>query len=681
MSMVAAFANHIPGKKRYNPSNNNLKSPHNKQSGKRRKHEVQLPITPCEERIVSELKTNDVLVIVGETASGKTTQIPQYIYNAGLLAEGKCIAVTQPRRVATISLGRRVANEMGTKVGQLVGYCVRFEDKTSKDTRIKFLTDGMLLREAISKKNLKKYGVIILDEAHERTVNTDVLFGLLKKIQSQRVKTPLKLIIMSATLNADHFSKFFDSAKVLYIQGRQFPIKTLYSKVTQKDYAHASLVTALQIHQEMPPEGDILVFLTGQEEIEHGHKLLTECNACLPALVPKIAVFCLFGALPTSQQVGVFSRPPPGHRKIILSTNIAETSLTIRGLKYVVDSCRVKQKAFNPKVGMESLQVMPISKAQARQRQGRSGREGPGICYRMLTEAEYDALAEVETPEIQRCRLSTVILNLVNLGINNVFEFQWIDKPPEQTISSAVTDLVALDAMTGSRELELTPLGKSMAAFPLSPHYSKMIIKSRELSCSADMITLVALLSVDSIFYNPQNKSDITTAVRQKFYNRTSDHVTLVRVYKSAEENNFNPDWCQRHYLNLRALQTAANVRKQLKQICKKIGVPLITSKKWEENICSSLLFGLLDNVAVRQPDSTYVSLSNRQQAKLHPSSVLCQLPPESAPQMVVYDEMVLTSANYLRTCSVVEEGWYQRLVSAKGQDIGSSGVELGGAS
>ena len=668
MSMVAAAATDISSKKRLHPSNDKPKPSPNKYVGKRRKRNVQLPITSCESRIVSELKTNNVLVIVGETASGKTTQIPQYIYNAGLLAEGKCVAVTQPRRVATISLGRRVAAEMGAKVGQLVGYCVRFEDKTSKQTKIKFLTDGMLLREAISKKNLKKYGVIIVDEAHERTVNTDVLFGLLKKIQSQRVKTPLKLIIMSATLNADHFSKFFNSAKVLYIQGRQYPIKTLYSKVTQKDYAHASLVTALQIHQEMPPEGDILVFLTGQEEIEHGHKLLSECNGSLPALVPKIAVFCLFGALPTAQQVGVFAKAPPGHRKIILSTNIAETSLTIRGLKYVVDSCRVKQKAFDSKVGLETLQVKPVSKAQARQRQGRSGREGPGVCYRMITESEYDSLAEIETPEIQRCKLSTVILNLVNLGINDVFDFEWIDKPPAQTLSSAVADLKTLDAMTGSRYLELTPLGKSMAAFPLSPHYSKMIIKSRELSCSADMITLVALLSVDSIFYNPQNKSDITTAVRQKFYNRSSDHVTLVRVYKSAEENNFSPDWCQRHYLNLRALQTAANVRKQLKQICKKIGVPLITSKKWEENICSALLFGLLDNVATRQPDSTYVSLSNRQQAKLHPSSVLCQLSQDTAPEIVVYNEMVLTSANYLRTCSVVDQSWYQRLISLRGQ-------------
>lgn len=644
-------------------NNSNSKSTPVKQlPNKKRRRDKNLPISSCEKQIVNELHKNDVLIIVGETASGKTTQIPQFIYNGNILAEGKSIAITQPRRVATISLGRRVASEMGVKVGQEVGYCVRFENKTSSQTRIKFLTDGMLLREAVSKKNLKKYGVIIVDEAHERTVHTDVLFGLLKRIQAQRCKTPLKLIIMSATLNADHFSKFFNSAKVLYVQGRQYPIKTLYCKTEQKDYVHASLVTALQIHQECPPDGDILVFLTGQQEIEHGQKLLTECNTSLPALVPKIAVFCLFGALPTAKQVGVFARAPPGHRKIILSTNIAETSLTIRGVKYVVDSGRVKQKTFDSKVGLEKLQVCPISKAQARQRQGRSGREAPGVCYRILTEAEYDGFREVEIPEIQRCKLSTVLLSLLNLGVSDVFEFQWIDKPPEQTISSAVSELKALEAVTGTKLLELTPLGKSMASFPLSPQFSKLIIKSRDLSCSTDMVTLVSLLSVDSVFYNPHNKADITAAVRKKFHNSTSDHVTLIRVYKSAQENSFSPEWCQRHYLNLRALQTASNVRKQLKQICKKVGIALITNKKWEENVCKALLFGLFDNIAVRQPDSTYVSMSNRQEAKIHPSSVLCQRARESQPEMVVFNEMVVTSASYMRTCSVVDKSWFQHL-------------------
>ena len=670
--ITASSRSESGGMKRPAPSNgqnnnklHNKRLPPTQSANKKRKPNKNLPISSCEQSIVNELRNNDVLVIVGETASGKTTQIPQFIYNGGILAEGKSIAITQPRRVATISLGRRVASEMGVKVGQEVGYCVRFEDKTSKQTRIKFLTDGMLLREAISKKNLKKYGVIIIDEAHERTVHTDVLFGILKKIQAQRCKTPLKIIIMSATLNADHFSKFFNSAKVLYIQGRQYPIKTFYCKAEQKDYVHASLVTALQIHQESPPEGDILVFLTGQQEIEHGQKLLTECNACLPALVPKIALFCLFGALPTAQQVGVFAKAPPGHRKIILSTNIAETSLTIRGVKYVVDSGKVKQKTFDSKIGLERLQVCPISKAQARQRQGRSGREGPGFCYRILSEADYDALREVEIPEIQRCKLSTVLLSLLNLGVSDVFEFQWIDKPPEQTITSAVSELKVLDAVTGVKHLELTPLGKSMASFPLSPQYSKLIIKSRDLSCSTEMVTLVALLSVDSVFYNPHNKSDITAAVRKKFHNSASDHVTLIRVYKSAQENNFSPDWCQRHYLNVRALQTASNVRKQLKQICKKIGVPLITNKKWEENVCKSLLFGLFENVAVRQPDATYVCLSNRQEAKIHPSSVLCQYSRETQPEMIVFNEMVLTSANYMRRCTVVDKGWFQHLQAA----------------
>eukprot|EP00116_Pleurobrachia_bachei_P002579 sb/3462841/ len=616
-----------------------------------------LPIASARDAIVKELKEHNVLVIVGETASGKTTQIPQFIYNAaGLLSEGKGIAITQPRRVATISLACRVASEMGGKVGKTVGYTVRFEDKTSKETRIKFLTDGMLLREAMSKRNLKKYGVIIVDEAHERTVHTDILFGILKRIQSVRCKTPLKLIIMSATLDADHFSRFFNSAKVLYVQGRQFPITTVYCKTSQKDYAHASLVTALQVHQTKPIGGDILVFLTGQEEIEQGKKLLEECNKGLPAMIPKISVFCLFGALPTSQQVGVFSRPPAGHRKIILSTNIAETSLTIRGVKYVIDCGRVKQKTYNPKIGLESLQVCPISKAQGRQRQGRSGREGPGECYRILTETEWTSLREVEIPEIQRCKLSTVLLNLLSLGIGDVFEFEWIDKPTTQSIQDAVTELKELGAVTGVRELQLTDLGKKMAAFPLSPTFSRVIV----------------------------NEADIATAVRRRFTDPSSDHVTLIQVYRAAAENNFDPDWCSRHYLNVRSLRTAQNVRKQLKLICKKQGIQLTSSKKWKENIVRSLLYGFAGNVAHRQPDGSYVSVGNRQQGKIHPSSVLSSSNSDvinrdvTARDVIVFNEMVVTTATYLRTCSVMEKSWLQQQ-QGEGSHVEGGGGDVEG--
>ena len=622
------------------------------------KRRATLPISSGKNGIIAALKQHDVLIIVGETASGKTTQIPQYILNSKVLNPQKCIAVTQPRRVAATSLARRVAYELNTKVGDKVGYCVRFDEKTSKNTRIKFLTDGMLLREAMSHKNLKKYGAIIIDEAHERTIHTDILFGILKKIKQQRVKTPLKLIIMSATLDADHFSKFFNYAKVLYIQGREHPIKTYYCKAPQTDYVNSSLVTALQIHLENPLDGDILVFLTGQEEIESGQRILLECCKAMPLNSCKLSVLSLFGALPMSQQVEVFKPAPKGHRKIILSTNIAETSLTIRGVKYVVDSGRVKQKRFDPKIGLETLQVQLISKAQARQRQGRSGREGPGICYRLLTEEEFLKAREVTIPEIQRCQLSNILLNLLSLGISDVVNFEWIDKPAPECISAALRELHFLEAVFGSQTLALTAIGNIMAQFPLSPIYSRIIIKSRELMCSADMITLMALLSVDAIFYNPQNKMDLADAVRKRFYCSDSDHVTLVRIYKAAVECKFEKEWCARHYLNQRALVTASNVRKQLKTICKKHDIKVVSSTKWEENIRKALLYGQLHQVAKQQPDHSYISLSNKQQTKLHPSSVLVRS--NTRPSLVVYDEMIVTSSNFIRTVSAIEESWLE---------------------
>lgn len=372
-----------------------------------------LPIASAEKRLVEEVRKYDTLVVVGETGSGKTTQLPQFLFSAGFCHSEKVIGITQPRRVAAVTVATRVAEEASVRLGQEVGYTIRFEDATSRATRIKYMTDGMLLREALLDPLLHKYSVIIVDEAHERTVHTDVLLGLLKDVQKRRSLSvarrdeditmengksrqsvqeneqnmnencsslsksskvpqdtkvdPLKLVIMSATLDARGFSEYFGGAKAVYIQGRQYPVEIMYTYTAEPDYLDAALVTVFQIHME-EASGDILVFLTGQEEIESMERLLRERAAYLPEGMQNLSVVSIYAALPSEQQMQAFKPASVGYRKVILATNIAETSVTIPGIRYVIDPGLVKARSYNPRIGVESLIVMPISKAQALQR-------------------------------------------------------------------------------------------------------------------------------------------------------------------------------------------------------------------------------------------------------------------------------------------------------------------------
>ncbi|KAJ3069040.1 putative ATP-dependent RNA helicase dhr2, partial [Rhizoclosmatium hyalinum] len=353
-------------------------------------------------------------------------ELPQFLYEAGFAKKGM-IAITQPRRVAASSIARRVAQEVGVQLGNEVGYSVRFDDKTSHNTKIKYMTDGMLLRELLGDKLLSKYSVIILDEAHERTLRTDVLFGMVKGIQ--KVRQDLKIIVMSATLDAERFASYFDGAQTLFIPGRQFPVRVFNAIDRQEDYVDAALVATFQLHVDEPP-GDILVFLTGQEEIETIEKLLKEHIHELPPEAMQLLICPLFAAQPAAQQQKVFLPAPPGTRKVILATNVAETSITISGIRYIVDTGMAKVRAFNPKLGIESLAVVPISKASAMQRLGRAGREAPGCCYRLYTEEGFNSLAQVSEPEILRCNLANVLLTLKAAGVDNLMEFDFLDRPP-----------------------------------------------------------------------------------------------------------------------------------------------------------------------------------------------------------------------------------------------------------
>uniref|UniRef100_H3CT02 RNA helicase n=1 Tax=Tetraodon nigroviridis TaxID=99883 RepID=H3CT02_TETNG len=588
----------------------------------------QLPIYQAKPQLLSQLRTLHSAILIGETGSGKTTQIPQYLYEAGIGRQG-LIAVTQPRRVAAISLAGRVAEEKRTQLGKLVGYTVRFEDVTSAETKLKFMTDGMLLREAIGDPLLLRYTVVVLDEAHERTVHTDVLFGVVKTAQRRRrelSKVPLKVIVMSATMDVDLFSEYFNKSPVLYLEGRQHPIQIYYTKQPQSDYLHAALVTIFQIHQEAPPSHDILVFMTGQEEIEALARTCRDIAKHLPDSCGPMAVVPLYASLPPLQQLRVFQPAPKGCRKIILSTNIAETLLsTISRIKVYATPGMVKAKRFNPASGLEVL-AQRVSKAQAWQRAGRAGREDSGCCYRLYTEEEFDGLVPMTVPEIQRCNLAGVMLQLMALGIPDVMNFDFMSKPSPEAVHSAVEHLELLGAVERKDgQVQLTALGRKMASFPLEPRYAKTILLSPDYSCSVKILSIVSLLSVHTVPYNPPARRE-EVAGRPQEISSEGDHMTLL-IYRAFKKVSGNKSECRENFVNSRNMSLVKE-QAQLKDICLKIDASELSLHFQMEigGLRRSLANGMFLNADEQQrrascmPDGTHLALDTHQSAVLiHP--------------------------------------------------------------
>ncbi|XP_014880106.1 ATP-dependent RNA helicase DHX33 [Poecilia latipinna] len=617
----------------------------------------QLPIYQARTRLVNELRQLHNAIVIGETGSGKTTQIPQYLFEAGIGRQG-LIAITQPRRVAAISLAARVSEEKRTQLGKLVGYTVRFEDVTSPETKLKFMTDGMLLREAIGDPMLLRYTVVVLDEAHERTVHTDVLFGVVKSAQRRRRelnKIPLKVIVMSATMDVDLFSEYFNKSPVLYLEGRQHPIQIYYTKQPQSDYVQAALVSVFQIHQEAPQSHDILVFMTGQEEIEALARTCRDIAKHLPDSCGPMVVIPLYASLPPAQQLRVFQPAPKGCRKVILATNIAETSVTISGIKYVIDTGMVKAKRFNPDSGLEVLAVQRVSKAQAWQRAGRAGREDAGFCYRLYTEQEFDNLIPTTVPEIQRCNLAGVMLQLMALGIPDVMNFDFMSKPSPEAVRSAVEHLELLGAVERKDgQVLLTALGKRMASFPLEPRYAKTILLSPDFSCSEEILSIVSLLSVDTVLFNPLGRRDEILAARKKFTSSEGDHMTLLNIYRAFKKVGGNKEWCRENFVNSRNMGLVKDVQAQLREICLKLNLKLESCGADTGSVRRCLAHGMFINAAELQPDGSYLALDTHQAVAIHPSSVLFQ----AKPAYVVFNELLHTSRCYMRDLCLVDADW-----------------------
>lgn len=611
---------------------------------------MSLPIYQLKAELMQAIHDHQVLIVIGETGSGKTTQMTQYAYEMGYGKKGR-IGCTQPRRVAAMSVAKRVSEEFGCRLGAEVGYTIRFEDCTSPETRIKYMTDGMLLRECLIDSAMASYSMIILDEAHERTIHTDVLFGLLKKAVRER-PNDLKLIVTSATLDSEKFSEYFFEAPIFTIPGRTFPVTTLYTKEPETDYLDASLITIMQIHLTEPP-GDILLFLTGQEEIDTACEILYDRMKALGKDVPELLILPVYSALPSEMQTRIFEPAPPGGRKVVIATNIAETSLTIDGIYYVVDPGFVKQKVYNSKTGMDSLVVSPISQQQANQRSGRAGRTGPGKCYRLYTERAYrEEMLETAVPEIQRTNLANTVLSLKAMGINDLLSFDFMDAPPTETLILAMDNLHSLGALDD--EGLLTRLGRRMAEFPLEPQLSKMLIQSTHLGCSDEILTIVSMLSVQTVFYRPKEKAALADQRKAKFHQMEGDHLTLLQVYRSWENNKCSNPWCYENFIQARSLRRAQDVRKQMIGIMDRHKLDVVSCGRNFKRVQMAITSGFFRNAAKKDPTEGYKTLVDQQSVYVHPSSALWNRQPE----WLVYHELVVTTKEYMRTVTTIDPKW-----------------------
>ncbi|OCT45224.1 ATP-dependent RNA helicase dhx8 [Cladophialophora carrionii] len=608
-----------------------------------------LPVFKFRKQLLEAVAANQLLIVVGDTGSGKTTQVTQYLAEAGYANNGM-IGCTQPRRVAAMSVAKRVSEEVGCELGKEVGYTIRFEDRTSPDTKIKYMTDGMLQREILLDPDLKRYTVIMLDEAHERTIATDVLFGLLKKTLKRR--PDLKLIVTSATLDADKFSEYFNQCPIFSIPGRTFPVEIMYSREPEEDYLDAALTTVMQIHLTEPP-GDILLFLTGQEEIDTSCEVLYERMKALGPSVPELVILPVYSALPSEMQTRIFDPAPPGGRKVVIATNIAETSITIDGIYYVIDPGFVKQNAYDPKLGMDSLVVTPISQAQAKQRAGRAGRTGPGKCFRLYTEAAYQSeMLPTSIPEIQRQNLSNTILMLKAMGINDLLHFDFMDPPPTNTMLTALEELYALSALDD--EGLLTRLGRKMADFPMEPSLSKALIASEDMGCSEEMLTIVAMLSVQTVFYRPKEKQQQADQKKAKFNDPHGDHLTLLNVYNAWKTSRYSDPWCFENFIQKRQIGRARDVRQQLVTIMQRYKHQIVSCGRNTIKVRQALCSGFFRNSARKDPQEGYKTLIEGTPVYMHPSSALFGKPAEH----VIFHTLVLTTKEYMHCATVIEPKW-----------------------
>ncbi|XP_041796850.1 probable ATP-dependent RNA helicase DHX34 [Chelmon rostratus] len=543
---------------------------------KLRREQKNLPIFQYRDRIVELVRLHPVVVVAGDTGCGKSTQVPQYLLSAGF----NHIACTQPRRIACISLAKRVSFESLNQFGSKVGHQIRFETTRTTATKLLFLTEGLLLRQIQQDRTLAQYQVVIVDEVHERHLHCDFLLGVLRSLVADR--PDLRLILMSATINIKLFSDYFSSAPVLQVPGRLFPIQVIYQPIPPEEQSARSekmdprpFLRVLQgIDQCYPPEerGDLLLFLSGVAEIS----TIQEACQIYATHTRRWIVLPLHSTLSLAQQDKVFDIAPPGVRKCIISTNIAETSVTIDGVRFVVDSGKVKEMSFDPKAKMQRLQEFWISRASSEQRKGRAGRTGPGVCYRLYAESDYNAFAPYPVPEIHRVALDSLILQMKSMCLGDPLSFVFIDPPPASSIQTAVTYLKeqgALDCRS-----ELTSIGSLLAQLPVDVVIGKMLVLGSVFNLVEPVLTVAAALSVQSPFLrSSQHNPDCATA-RQPLHSNQGDPFTLLNTFNAwmevkGERGGGSRKWCRRRGLEEQRLYEMVNLRKQFKDLLRSHGL------------------------------------------------------------------------------------------------------------
>ncbi|CAK4031706.1 pre-mRNA-splicing factor ATP-dependent RNA helicase cdc28 [Lecanosticta acicola] len=634
-----------------------------------------LPVYQYRQTFLDAVREYQILIVVGETGSGKTTQLPQYLYEDGYCKDGKKVGCTQPRRVAAMSVATRVAEEIGVKVGNEVGYAIRFEDATSDKTALKYMTDGMLLREFLTEPDLGGYSCLMIDEAHERTLHTDILFGLVKDIA--RGRPDLKLLISSATLDAQKFSEFFDDAPILNIPGRTYDVEMNYSLQPEANYLSAAITTVFQIHLSQPMPGDILVFLTGQDEIEQAEQSLQETARKLGSAAPELMICPIYANLPTDLQQKIFDPTPPKVRKVVLATNIAETSLTIDNIVYVIDPGYVKENRYTPATNMESLVAVPISRASANQRAGRAGRTGPGKCFRLYTKwAYYNDLPENTTPEIQRTNLNSIVLLLKSLGINDLINFDFMDPPAPDMLIRSLEQLYALGALNDKGEL--TKVGRQMAEFPTDPMLAKAVLAADKEGCVEEVLSTIAMLGeASALFYRPKDKKLQADAARARFtVKEGGDHLTYLNIWNQWVDSDFSYVWARENFLQQRSLTRARDVRDQLVKLCDRVEVTLSTCGSSNiQPVQKAITAGFFPNAArLQRGGDSYRTVKNNMTVHIHPSSVLMDV----RPKWVIFYELVLTSKEFMRSIVPLQPEWLTEVAPHyyKPKDVEALGVD-----
>lgn len=637
----------------------------------------ELPISLRKDEIVAALKKHQVLVIAGETGSGKTTQIPKMCLEAGLGIEAK-IGCTQPRRVAALSISRRVAEELNVEWGREIGCKIRFDDRSSPETYIKFMTDGILLAETQGDRLLSEYNALLLDEAHERSLNIDFLLGYLKGLLTKRPE--LKLIITSATIDTESFSRAFDNAPIIEVSGRVYPVAVTYLPLdsSSEDTGELTYIDAAARATEQvlcePGGGDVLIFMPGERDIRETSDALKARFANDAEIIP------LFGRLSSADQQRVFA--PSARRKVVVATNIAETSLTIPGIRYVIDSGLARISRYNPRTRTRRLPIEPVSQSSANQRKGRSGRLESGICIRLYSEQDYLERPVYTQPEIQRANLAEVILRMKAFRLGEIETFPFINPPGAGAVQAGYKLLQELGAL--DEQHELTALGHDLARLPIDPTLGRMLLQAHHEHATRELLIIASGLSIQDPRERPLEQKQAASAAHNKFADARSDFLTLLNIWNAVHEQweelrtqNQRRKFCRANFLSYLRMREWQDLHAQLYEVLQDIGtVHLNESNAAYETIHRSILSGLLGHVAQRTERNRYKGVGNRElfvfpgsalydRAEKQPKKKKGEEPDPkqkrvavSQPDWIVAGEIVETSRLFARTLAGIDPEW-----------------------